>query len=216
MKSVNWIDHLLNFISVILGVSMAFYASSWSADRKDREASINMIESLVSELERDINVYERFQLEQNKTQAEILGRAIEYIQQDQLDSLPILLQRGIGFQNYAPRKVTFNSMTSSGKMSLIEDYDLQIRISTFYDALVSEALFRGESQVRFHNSHIIPLMIESTDLMNPNLDEIDLRKVSNILIMYRRMILWKIEKYQELLEAGQALQAALNAYKSSL
>lgn len=216
MKSINWTDHLLNFISVILGVSMAFYVNSWSAERSARDESVSIIASLIAELDRDIAYYENTQIENNKQQAQTLRKAIGDIKENKLDSLPYYLQGSIGYRNYTPRKVIFNSITSSGKLSLIDDYDLQIEISSFYDAFVSEAEFRGTAQVNFYNNHFMPLMIESSDLLNPDLQDIDLRKVSNLLILYLRIIEWKIDQYERVLINGQRLKENLLAYKDQI
>ncbi len=212
MKNINWIDHLINFVSVILGVSLAFYVSNWSENNKNEEESRKIVASLISELDLDIGIYEDFQISYNQKQAKNIGRAISYIQTNQLDSLPYLLQNGIGFQNYAPRKVTFNSLTSSGKLNLIEDYELQMQISSFYDALVTEAQLRGEHQVRFYNEQFMPMMIETTDLTNPKLDEVDLIKTKNSLLLYQRIIQWKVEQYEEVLERGKSLRDQLYVY----
>lgn len=212
MKNINWIDHLINFVSVILGVSLAFYVSNWSDENKDKEESKKIVASLISELDLDIGIYEDFQISYNQKQAENIGRAIAYIQTNELDSLPYLLQNGIGFQNYSPRRVTFNSITSSGKLNLIEDYELQMQISTFYDALVAEAQLRGEHQVRFYNEQFMPMMIETTDLTNPKLDAVDLIKTKNSLLLYQRIIEWKVEQYEEILKRGKTLRNSLHAY----
>lgn len=216
MKNINWIDHLLNFVSVILGVSLAFYVSSWSDNNRNKEESKKIIASLISELDLDIAVYEDFQISHNRQQAQNIGRAIAYIQSNQLDSLPYLLQNGIGFQNYAPRKVIFNSITSSGKFNLIEDYELQMQISTFYEALVFEAQLRGDHQVRFYNEQFMPMMIETTDLTNPKLDAIDLIKTKNSLLLYYRIIEWKVEQYEEVLKHGKSLREGLLDYQEKI
>ncbi|MDW3191517.1 MAG: DUF6090 family protein [Cytophagales bacterium] len=216
MKNINWIDHLLNFVSVILGVSMAFYASNWSDDRKNKDESIRIVESLISEIEQDLRVYENHQLTRNRKQSENLNRAIGKIQKSDLDSLPHLIQRGIGYTNYYPRKATFNSITSSGKFGLIEDYDLQIQISSYYEATAVEARYRGETQVDFYKEHFMPMIIESTDLLNPKIEDIDLKKLTNMLLLYQNMINAKVSKYEEVVEKGKALSDSLAAYKDQL
>lgn len=216
MKNINWIDHLINFISVILGVSIAFYASNWSEGRKNRNESIRIVESLIQELERDIRIYEKFQLDYNRKQAANLNKAIEDIRNNKLDSLPYLIRGGIGYNNYAPPSVTFNSIISSGKLGLIEDYKLQIQISTFYEAITKEARFRGNNQVEFYKEQFMPLIIESTDLLNPKVEDINLTQLTNMLLLYQNMIRSKVNKYEEVVTSGKTLIESLTTYKENL
>lgn len=216
MKNINWIDHLLNFVSVILGVSMAFYVSNWSEDRKNRNESIRIVESLIQELELNIRVYEKFQLAYNWEQADHLNKAILDIRNNQLDSLPFLTRGGIGYNNYAPQSVTFNSITSSGKFGLIEDYELQIRISAFYEISAKEAKFRGDTQVEFYKEQFLPMIIESTDLMDPKVEDIQLKQLTNMLLLYQNMIKSKIANYKEVVTSGKTLIESLNTYKENL
>ncbi len=216
MKNINWIDHILNFVSVILGVSLAFYVSNWSETNKKNEESIQIIESLIQELERDIGFYDNIQIERNRLQATKLENAIRQIRNNKLDSLPKILQRGIGYSNYYPQKVTFKSITTSGKLALINDYSLQIQIASFYEASAVEAKFRGESQVDFYKKYFVPLLIEGTDLLNPNIAEIDIEKVTNLLLLYKNIIEWKVRQYEALAKEGKALQDSLRAYKARL
>ena len=43
MKSVNWFDHLLNFVAVILGVSLAFYISTRAEKSREKEELLRAV-----------------------------------------------------------------------------------------------------------------------------------------------------------------------------
>ena len=87
-----------------------------------------------------------------------------------------------------------------------------MQISTFYEALVTEAQFRGEHQVRFYNEPFMPMTIETTDLTYPKPDAADLIKTKNSLLLYLRIIEWKLELYELVLRHGKSLLENLNRY----
>lgn len=195
---------------------MAFYVNNWSEKQREKQEAYRMVAALIQEIDQDLEVYQNTKLEQNKEQTAYLRRAIRQIQAQEYDSLPLILKRGIGYKNYSPPKVSFKSIISSGKLGLIGDYNLQIQISNYYEALAVEAQFRGTAQIRFYNEHFLPLLIESTSLMNPKIDDLNLRQVTNLIILYQDLIEWKIKAYELLVEDGIVLKKQLEDYKAQL
>ncbi len=216
MKKINWLDHSLNFVAVIVGVSMAFYIGSSAEEAKQKEETRKILSALIQELDKDILTYTDYQIPNNEDQLEIIQNAQRVIQDKSYDSLGFYIQKAFGFRNFAPQNVTFNSIKSSGKIDLITDFDLRLQMATFYESYVQEASFRGQGQVDFNSLHIVPWMIESTDFTNPDISELDMVKISNMLILYRSIIVSKLDQYQKVVDKGIELKEALKSYQATL
>ena len=50
MKKVNWADQLLNFVGIILGVSLAFLINNAAENAQDRAEYKQIVNSFISEI----------------------------------------------------------------------------------------------------------------------------------------------------------------------
>jgi hypothetical protein len=66
LKSVNWKDHFIQFVSVLIGVSLAFVLNSWYIKNSEKEEGELYFEGVISEIvenkkevERKLNVHKK-------------------------------------------------------------------------------------------------------------------------------------------------------------
>ncbi len=211
MKQINWSDHILNFLAVIIGVSLAFYVSNSAEKRKEKEEFDQIIRSLIEEIETDINVYENYQIDRNKQQSKIITEVLGLLNGGKSDSLYEKFKASMNFTNYAPRNVTFKSISSSGKLDLIESFELRKRISIYHEVWVAEAEFRGASQINFHNDHLMPWVMKNTDFADSDLESLNDTEVKNMLIVYKSLIDGKVRQYQKVVSEGKILKEELES-----
>lgn len=215
MKNINWFDHLLNFVSVIVGVSLAFYIGDRN-DRSNQEAEADQIvQALIDELDRDISVYDNYQIANNQDQLNKIGVVLQRLRTENFDSLDVYFQGVLGFRNYSPQSVTFNSIAASGKLELIDNFDLRMQLTTYHNILAKEGQFKGTAQVDFYNTHFVPVLLNGGDLMNPDISSYDLTQVSNLLMLYGEMIREKVNHYGVISKGAKELTAALKDYQSN-
>jgi len=62
MPPVNWKDHFINFISVILGVTLAFLINSIASSYKQQQEMKLIVLSILEEIQEDIAAYEEYQI----------------------------------------------------------------------------------------------------------------------------------------------------------
>ncbi|WP_424964247.1 hypothetical protein [Ekhidna sp.] len=216
MKSINWFDHLFNFLAVILGVSLAFYVNSTAEEKRLNTETLQIINSFTEELARDRRVYENYQLVENKMRLERLDKVIDLISKRKTDSLDYLVMRSLPFTNYAPQAVTFKSTSATGKFDLLNDYDLRMNLSKYYTVTAKEAEYRGAGQVEFYQDNIMPWLIQNTDFIQRDASALLDREFLNMLIIYRDLIHNKIRQYEVLAERSAELEAELDTLKSTL
>ncbi len=215
-KNVNWLDHILNFLGVILGVSLAFYISTWNDYRKQSAEQLHILSSLSTELGSDIEVYTNYQIEANQQHAQRIERVLSRLNAGNMDSLEHYLDGCFTYTNFASPRVTFRSISSSGKIELIDDFDLRMELADFYEINVSEAHHKGQVQIDFYNSHLMPWIIANMDLSTRTVKVKDRQVLINLLHLYRYQIQSKISEYKKVLERATYLKSKLEEHIRSV
>ncbi|MEL6535604.1 MAG: DUF6090 family protein [Bacteroidota bacterium] len=134
MKKINWVNHGVELVVVIIGISIAFSLNNWRDSRTARKHEKEYLSSMLEDL------------------AEDMGRLVVIIQSDsvkksQLDTLisftrypsrtrpgkvaEHLFANGFYFP-FAPQRTTYDIMTSTGELTLIRDQDLRRQIVQLY------------------------------------------------------------------------------------
>lgn len=210
MKQINWSDHILNFLAVIIGVTLAFYASDSSDKIKEKHELRKITKSLIDELQEDKETYLDYQIPSNEKQSKLIREVLGLIQLRKTDSLEAKIQEALSINSYNPAGVTFHSVMSSGKLNLFSDFELRENISVYYKLLSQEAEARGRLQLDFYMDQIIPWIVNETDIMSPSVEElIDDRKLTNILILYRSFIDNKTRHYIYMAKEATELENSL-------
>lgn len=215
MKRINWSDHLLNFLAVILGVSLAFFVNASSERKKQAVEYDEVINSFLEEFESDKDIFTDFQIPDNEGQVNTIAEILQMLQTDEIDSLSQKFPRAIGFNNYHPSNVTFNSLASSGKLDLIKDYALRKQLSVYHTILVKEAENRGKIQVEFYMNHLLPWLLKNTDFTKPDIEAIRDTELVNMLIIYEKLIVNKLRQYELLVSEISDLEQQLTELKTN-
>ncbi|MEL7147327.1 MAG: hypothetical protein AAFO69_13220 [Bacteroidota bacterium] len=210
MKNINLLNHGLNFVAVILGVFLAFYVDACSERQKDKIELRETVLSLVNDLDNDHEIYSESQIPKNEEQLADLEEFIgEILEQNESDSN----QSSVDFNidSYSPTSSTYLSLTSSGRINLIDDLAVRKELSNYYDILSSESVRRGELQVEFLLNQILPWMIENTNLLDVTSEQLrGENTLANQLVLYSALINNKLEHYRVVDEASIELRKMLD------
>ena len=216
--NINWSDHLPNFVSVIVGVSLAFIISNKSELSKQQTEFDENIVAILEEVESDIKTYETYQIPDNKTKLERMHQGIQMIS-DQVggDSISAKIFAFPEVNNYSPPNITINSLISSGRLELMKDFELKKNILLFKNiALEMEA--QGAFQGDFLTDHLMPWFIEKGKYFVGEknfIDDYDQDMSSSLMLLtlYAQFVANKIAKYEYALENAKALRDFLITYK---
>lgn len=217
-SNINWSDHLLNFVSVILGVSLAFIISNRSELYKQQSEFDQNISAILEELESDIDTYESYQIPDNKAKLDQMKQAIQMItEQVGGDSINAKLFTFFDVNNYSPANVTINSLISSGRLDLIADFDLKQDI-LLYQNIAVEMKAQGDFQVDYLMDRVTPWFIENGEYFMDGNNYIDgndenIASALMLLSLYTSFVENKISKYEYTLENAKALKEVLEKYK---
>lgn len=216
MKDSRWTDHILNFLAVILGVSLAFVISNKSEQAKADSEFQHNLTAILDEVEADIYTFDSYQIPDNKeklaemqeTLQMIIGKVGE-------DSLNMKLNVFFDVNNYSPTNITIKSLISSGKLDLIRDFELKKKILS-YQNTSEELIAQGEAHVGFLLDQVIPWFIRNSELFVGSKEgwyEKDNSEAIVIFSFYTAFISNKIRKYEVALEEARLLRDHINQYQ---
>jgi len=207
-----WVNHLLSFISVILGVYLAFYLNEKAAVNKEIKEGQLLMNSLIIDLSEDIEVYEDYQIPENTQQYRNIDTLIELLLKDSLVDIEEKFILVFQVENYTPTTSTYNSMKSSGNLNLIDDLVLQKELTDFYEGAVSESIRKGEFQADYFTSELLGWLTNNVDLRDMKLlDEANLIALPNKLIVYQSLIDQKINSYRLIVEESKKLKLSIES-----
>ena len=209
-NKINWADHILNFVAVIVGVSLAFFVNDNSEQKKRKEEYDEAIRSFLEEFEADRSNYVEYQIPSNRNQVDDISDVLLLILNGESDSLAEKFQLAININNYFPSGVTFNSLVSSGKLDLIDDFQLRKELSNYHKVLSEEARMRGELQVEFYMNQLMPWLLKNADFTNPSIESLQNKNLVNTLIIYQSLVANKVDHYEYLASRIDSLELKLN------
>lgn len=211
-KSYPWLNHVFNFLAVILGVYLAFYINQRSKINQDKKEGQLLMQSLQSDISKDIKSYEDYQIPENIRIQEQLNNLISVLMSGDLKNLSQELPNILEVENYSPTTTTYTSMKSSGKLGLIEDLELQNKLTDYYEVLAAESARKGEYQVDYFTNEVLGWYSENVDMtIMKVINEDEIIKLRNKLIIYESLVNQKIEAYQSLVEDSKTLKSKLQS-----
>lgn len=217
MKSSRWTDHILNFLAVILGVSLAFIISNRSEQAKINKEFEQNLTAILDEVEADIYTFESYQIPDNKLKLKQMQETLQMmVSKVGEDSLNSKLTAFFDVNNYAPTNITINSLISSGKLDLINDFQLKKKILA-YQNTSEELIAQGEFQVEFLMDQVTPWFIRNSELFVGNKKgwyEKDNSEAVVIFSLYTSFVGNKISKYESALKEAKELKELINKYQS--
>ena len=208
----NWLNHLFNFLAVILGVYLAFLINEKAKNNQDYKESRTLMTSLVNDLSEDIQDYENFLIPVNIQHQKNVESLLNSLMTDSLDGINDQMFAILSVENFAPTTSTYSSMKASGKLGLIDDLSLQKSLSDYYEGLAVENIRKGEYQVEYFTTEVMAWLTNNVDLINMEFIHTDeLTVFLNKLIIYGSLVSQKIESYEMSVESSRELKLQIES-----
>ncbi|HMB98913.1 MAG TPA: DUF6090 family protein [Balneolaceae bacterium] len=208
----NWLNHLFNFLAVILGVYLAFLINEKAKNNQDYKESRTLMTSLVNDLSEDIQDYENFLIPVNIQHQKNVESLLNSLMTDSLDGINDQMFAILSVENFAPTTSTYSSMKASGKLGLIDDLSLQKSLSDYYEGLAVENIRKGEYQVEYFTTEVMAWLTNNVDLTNMEFIHTDeLTVFLNKLIIYGSLVSQKIESYEMSVESSRELKLQIES-----
>ena len=208
----NWLNHVFNFLAVILGVYLAFFINEKAQAKQEREESIVLMNSLLADFSDDIERFDTYQIPKNKEHQQKVERLFTSLLEGVPEDLDEQLSGIFEVENYSPATSTYSSMKATGKVSLIRELSLQKMLSDYYDGLVLESARKGEFQVDFFTEEILNWLTDKVDFVQvKELSREDIIVLRNKLFIYESIIDQKVKSYELLLKESRKLEETIKA-----
>jgi len=109
-KKYKGLNHLFNFLSVILGVYLAFYINERAKISQDRKEGAILMNSLMNDLSEDIRLYENFEIPENIRIQGNVDSMISLISSKNIKAIEGQLLNILEVENFAPTTSTYSSI----------------------------------------------------------------------------------------------------------
>lgn len=155
-------DKLLDLIIVILGISIAFSLNKYQEVRKQTQMTEFYVANMIQELNEDSLglVYAIQDCDADLKYMEMVDSLYKVKHPNVLDSLALLVIKVNNFHHYRINATSFNSIMTTGNVSLIRDLDLKTAMVNYYE-------YQG--QVDFGESVFWEYLDDLNDFLNDKL-----------------------------------------------
>ena len=208
MKKINWPDQILNFVGVIVGVSLAFLINNTAENRQEKDQFKIIVKSFIVELEDEIKSFESYAIPTNKRQSSQIDTLMTLIEKRKYENMK-KFGDVIGFRNYSPSRTTFKSIGTTGKIDLIKDFELRKEIIDYYTLYAPETQFKNDRQIEYHSKFLLPFLLKHVDITKPDVQTIPFDELKNILAFYKIVIDEKVGSYEYAVKKANALKEKL-------
>ena len=211
---INWTLHLVDLIVVIIGVTIAFAISNYAERQKEVKEKNIFLNAMLQEIEKDIDVYNSHQIPVNETHLrnlDSLKRIVLNPENYASDTIEHYFRMGIfRFNNWYISDATYTSITATGKIDLVEDYDLKMQIILLYDSragqsgfIIRQSLDQFEKMINYLEDHVI---MDDPDSWPKVFSEL---KFQNVLYGMRSVTSSKLYEFRENVVALEELKASI-------
>jgi len=162
-KKVEWLNHFVGFVSVVLGVLMAFWLNSWNESRKESGSIETALQNIKNEIEKNLSGMDSI-IAKNKRQRDMLEEYLEYIDEDMKvtvskERFDPLVEKYVGYLSadgtgvkinlelFQLSEVAWVTTHRTGILAAVDfelaftlesTYDLQEKVNSFDDTIISE------------------------------------------------------------------------------
>jgi len=208
MKDIKWLNHIIELVIVIVGISIAFSINKYSENRKELKREVLFLESFRDEINDDIPKLDTVIIKISLIK-ESLEKLINVIKEEDKnnDSLKEYINSGIyTIYSHTPKTTTFESLQSSGKLDIIQNFELRKEIIN-YNGLIEDLEFITDWDFKHHNEEsleYLPYFISTSnqDLLNDS-------KLFALAQIRLFLIETSISRYKEVKEKASELKILL-------
>lgn len=144
---------LSEIVLVVIGILIALSINNWNNSRLERNEEVKYLSKLIVDLEVDIkNLDEMIKIAQNKINASMdLLELNPPERAKDIELMDSLISTVFGWREFSPRLNTLNELTSSGKLSILQNDSIKTLLLSIEEKNRSEATMNEHIKREFHN-----------------------------------------------------------------
>lgn len=201
-KKIDWLNHFLEFIVVVIGILLAFQLNTCREGKKEQHLVQRHLTNLMDETsfnEKQLSAA----VQQSQRLAALLDTMIDYTSSmKDVGKLNRKAMQLLALDYTYIKKNAYQSLVETGDIRFIEDFELKEDITGLYEYY---RWVEGieESARNSYAEQYFPYVIENLDLIDGTPQTIDVytnKTFKNYLSVYRYSIDYRLLKQQEVLE----------------
>lgn len=199
-RKIDWLNHLLEFAVVVVGILLAFQLNTCSENKKEDTLVSSHISKVVEETkfnkDRVLNIQKSS--ENMIAMIDTLSLAIE--QPERLEKQHFLTFKLMNLEYLYLKKNAYNSMVTTGDIRFVENVDLQNDVISLYEYYVWAEGYDLMARNVF-TDYYFPYMMNNVDMKGGKMQDLAVyqsKEFKNILSSYRYSILGRLERQKEL------------------
>ncbi len=212
LREYNWGKLGLELLVVFLGVTSGFLLNNWRERQQEFKMEQKYISGFIKDVSDNID-----QLEELTTldsiwlkQARINVRAISENSLS-LDSAEAMVKKIVLINKMEPHEGTYEDITNSGNLSIIENFELKSKIVDYQIAL-NGVRFVDDYFYKYFNDFVMPFVISNFNVLSGHFEDKNAFKnleFSNAFVGYYAMVQQRQSAYKALLVKSRDLKASL-------
>ncbi len=168
---INWGDHLVNLLVVVIGVTIAFQLSEYNEGIKNKKLKGEFYKSFVSDLEKDIELMDTL-IKANDIAIKYNYNMIRAIRTQDLenDSLFMWINTLRYMLPFKPQSTTYESLKASGNIEVI-DFSTRNKIIDLYEQFYDGGMLFDDYHSGIIEGYTLPYIINELKMFeNGKLD----------------------------------------------
>jgi len=167
-KKQKAVEYFIEFILVIVGISIAFWLSELAEESKKDEIELQYLQDLKEDLNEDIELLDYLTL-LNQGKAEVLANALSYYttpnKKMNLDSLTTYAEVIGNLNLFQPNNFTYLTLKQSGDFKIIKDHDIRKKLVRLYSSYETIEL-EQQNLMNALDDHYYPVYFENYELVS--------------------------------------------------
>ena len=182
-------DHLVNLIVVILGISIAFYLEGWREDRQHLKLEIKYLNDLAVDLAYDEQMLDTLLIVDSINMQKLDEILNNSANGDRMEFNGVFLDL-VYYVPFTPKTVTYQTVVNSGKLEIISAYEVQNAIVFLYNQLYG-GITKWDNYLTQHmDDYIKPPTVGGLRIASDRIRSTLLQNSAyiNALVMYKSML----------------------------
>ncbi len=216
-KKIDWLNHILEFSVVLIGILIAFQLNKCSDGRSKSALIKNHTKYIYEECDENIS---RLNASISHSNAQLKYADSLIFEITKSKDIPLIKKfssKLLNLQNISLKKDAYSVLVESGDIRYMKNFNNKRKIITLYESFNSIKV-TNENILKIYDNHYYPYLKKNFDLVNWNYKDLSNVKekekyfsgeFGNIVSTYRFLLNSKIEVYSK-------CKADLNALKSDL
>lgn len=185
-RKIDWLNHFLEFIVVVIGILLAFQLNTCSEEKKERSLIDQHLESIVNETEFNATQI-KLSIENVEDILGIVDTLLVIVDDpERLEKEYFLTFKAMGIGTGYTKKNAYNTLVTSGDIRFIDNFELQNDIVALYEYYKWTEGVNLMTRNTF-TEYYLPYMINYMDMSDGKLQEQEIyngKKFKNILSTY--------------------------------